>query len=167
MPRSSAARPDVGKPDKTDYRATLERLAPYLTFGILIALWEAASRSGLVSALILPPPSLILETCLLGLVGKAGVAYHIGVHALHSLTLLAAGFIAGAVLGVAGGIALGVNATLYRAINPILSFVLPIPAIAWAPVAMIWIGVGWPAVFAIVTYACAAEIIFNVTTGIR
>jgi ABC-type nitrate/sulfonate/bicarbonate transport system permease component len=103
----------------------------------------------------------------LGLLGKAGVAYNIGAHALHSLTLLAAGFIAGAVLGVAGGIALGLNATLYRAINPILSFVLPIPAIAWAPVAMIWIGVGWPAVFAIVTYACVAEIIFNVTTGIR
>jgi ABC-type nitrate/sulfonate/bicarbonate transport system permease component len=157
----------VGKPERTDYSVTLERLAPYLTFGILIASWEAASRGGLVSSLILPPPSLILETCLLGLVGKAGIAYHIGVHALHSLTLLAAGFVAGTVLGVAGGIVLGLNATLYRAVNPILSFVLPIPAIAWAPVAMIWIGVGWPAVFAIVTYACVAEIIFNVTTGIR
>ena len=154
-------------PERTGYRGTLERLAPYLTFGIIVVAWEAASRGGLVASLILPPPSQILETCVLGLFGKAGIAYNIGVHAMHSLALLAIGFVAGSVLGVAGGIALGMNATLYRAVNPILAFVLPIPAIAWAPVAMIWIGVGWPAVLAIVTYACAAEIVYNVTAGIR
>ena len=157
----------MGTPEKSRHQDRIERLAPYLTVGFLLAAWEAASRSGLVAALILPPPSLVLETCILGLFGKAGIAYHIGIHTLHSLALLTAGFVAGTVIGIAGGVALGLNSTLYRAINPLLGFVLPIPAIAWAPVAMIWIGLGWPAIFAIVTYACAAEMIFNVISGIR
>jgi len=171
MPRSSAPKHSDDLPAESGKKAgkkdTAERLAPYVVFAALLAAWEAASRGGLVSPLILPPPSLVLETCLLGLVGKAGLAYHIGMHAMHSLVLLFAGFIAGSVLGIVGGIALGLSPTLYRAINPLLGFLMPIPAIAWAPVAMIWIGLGWPAVLAIVTYACVAEMIFNITAGIR
>jgi NitT/TauT family transport system permease protein len=129
--------------------------------------WEGASRGGLVDPLILPPPSLILRTGLLGLFGAADVSYHIGRHAAQSLAVLAVGFAAGLIAGVAGGVVLGLSSTLYRIVNPILGFVLPIPAIAWAPVAMIWIGLGVPAVLAIVVYACFAEVLFNTTVGIR
>jgi NitT/TauT family transport system permease protein len=135
---------------------------------VLVALaWEGASRGGLVDPLILPPPTLILRTGLLGLFGKADVSYHIGRHAAHSFAVLAIGFAGGVMAGVAGGILLGLSPTLYRITNPILAFVLPIPAIAWAPVAMIWIGLGVPAVLAIVIYACSAEVLFNTTMGIR
>jgi NitT/TauT family transport system permease protein len=129
--------------------------------------WEGASRGALVDSLILPPPTLILKTGVLGLFGAADVSYHIGRHAAQSLVLLAIGFAAGVVGGIVGGLVVGLSPTLYRIANPILGFVLPIPAIAWAPVAMVWIGLGAPAVLAIVIYACFAEVLFNTTVGIR
>jgi NitT/TauT family transport system permease protein len=166
MPRSSGQRasPDAGR---AKLRKALERHAPWIVLAVLALAWEGASRGGLVDPLILPPPTVILRTGSLGLFGKADVSYHIGRHAAQSFGVLAVGFTAGVMTGIAGGVVLGVSSTLYRTATPILAFVLPIPAIAWAPVAMIWIGLGVPAVLTIVIYACFAEVLFNTTMGIR
>src|SRR5215467_7065737 len=167
MPRSSGPRASGKTGGTIRLRGAIERYAPWIVLGVVALAWEWTSRGGLVDPVILPPPTTILRTGLLGLIGKADVSYHIGRHAAQSFGVLAIGFAAGAMAGVGGGVVLGLSPTLYRLAYPILAFVLPIPAIAWAPVAMIWIGLGVPAVLAIVIYACFAEVLFNTTMGIR
>lgn len=144
-----------------------EALVPWFTFGGLLLAWEGVSRSGWVEPLLLPPPSRVLVTAFGSLIGVHTGGYPLLAHAAASLVLLAGGFGLGLLAGVVVGIAVGVSPLLFRALGPLLGFLLPIPAIAWAPVAMVWIGLGAPAIIAVVAFACFSEVVYSVATGVR
>ncbi|MDO9486255.1 MAG: ABC transporter permease subunit [Actinomycetota bacterium] len=61
---------------------------------------------------------------------------------LPSLTNLALGYLSGLILGVLGGIALGRIRFLRRASEPVVGFILTIPAIALLPLFLIFLGIG-------------------------
>lgn len=145
----------------------LETLIPYLIFGAILVVWEFICQIRLVNPIILPSPSRIISTLMMGAIDPKKIGYPIFIHAAHTLIHLVIGFAIGVIVGVGGGIAIGFSATLHRIVNPILSIMLPIPAISWAPIAMIWIGMGTPAILAIVSFACFSEVIYNTATGIR
>jgi len=63
-------------------------------------------------------------------------------HVIPSLTNLAIGYSAGLILGVLGGIALGRIHFLRRATEPVVGFILTIPAIALLPLFLIFLGIG-------------------------
>lgn len=144
-----------------------EAAAPWVALGAVFLVWEGVSRSGWVEPLLLPPPSRVLLTTLGSLVGVRTEGYPLLAHAVASLVLLAGGFGLGMLAGLAGGVALGVSPLLFRALSPVLGFLLPIPAIAWAPVAMVWIGLGAPAILAVVAFACFSEVVYSVASGVR
>lgn len=144
-----------------------DRLLPYAVFGGLLILWEAGSASGRLNPLLFPAPTKIASTLFLGILAPGKTFYALPVHIAHSLLLLVLGFLIGGILGVGTGIAAGLNSAVYRSLSPILGFIAPIPAIAWTPVAMVWIGTGNPTVLAIVALACFSEVIFNTITGVR
>ncbi|MGE3145998.1 MAG: ABC transporter permease, partial [Pseudorhodoplanes sp.] len=145
----------------------VERLSG-LAFGILLLLaWEGICRAGLVDKLILPAPSAIATTLVNGLMGTGQLSFPIAKHTISSLTMLAIGFPLGSLAGVALGIAIGLNDTAYRMVGPVLGMLLPVPAIAWAPIALVWFGLGAPAIVAVVTYACFSEVVYNTASGVR
>lgn len=145
----------------------LERILPYAVFGGLLVLWQIGSDTGRLNPLLFPAPSKVVIALALGVVAPAKTGYALPVHVAHSLSLLTLGFIVGGVLGLCGGIAAGLSSLVYRSLSPILGFIAPIPAIAWTPVAMVWIGTGNPTILAIVALACFSEVIFNTITGVR
>jgi taurine transport system permease protein len=148
-------------------RRPLARLLPYAVFGGLLVLWQAGSETGRLNPLLFPAPSRIVTTLVLGVVAPAKAGYAFPVHLAHSLALLSLGFTLGSVAGIGTGIAAGLSTIVYRLFSPVLGFVTPIPAIAWTPVAMVWIGIGNPTILAIVALACFSEVVFNTITGVR
>lgn len=148
-------------------KSRFESAAPIVVFSIVLIAWEFVSRAGIVNSLLLPAPTQIVRAGILGLFDADDISYNVAAHAGHSLMLLAIGFPVGVIAAILGGMALGLSTPLYRALNPILGFILPIPAIAWAPIAMIWFGLGTPAVLAVVIVSCFSEMIFNVVAGVR
>jgi ABC-type nitrate/sulfonate/bicarbonate transport system permease component len=145
----------------------IERLSAIAFPAALLIAWETACRAGLIDRLILPAPSAIMWTLVRGLLGIGQLSFPIAKHTIASLQMLAIGFVAGALLGVAFGIAIGLSKTAYRLAGPILALLLPVPAIAWTPIALVWFGLGAPAIIAIVTYACFSEIVYNTASGVR
>lgn len=146
---------------------TAERLLPYAVFGGFLLAWQVGSASGRLNPLLLPAPAKIATTLVLGTLAPGKTAYALPIHLAHSLSMLVLGFLIGGFFGIGTGIAAGLNSTVYRSLSPILGFVAPIPAIAWTPVAMVWIGTGNPTILAIVALACFSEVIFNTIAGVR
>ena len=154
-------------PSRLSPRLAPERIAALGFAVIVLVSWEAVCRAGLVDKLILPAPSAVLFTLGKGLLGVGPLSFPIAKHTAASLQLLVIGFSLGMIGGVICGIAIGLNDTAYRLLGPILGMLLPVPAIAWTPIALVWFGLGAPAIIAIVTYACFSEVVYATAGGVR
>lgn len=100
------------------------------------ALWEGVARSGLVSPLLVPPPSRVPAALLTEI--QTGNWLTI---VASSLNHYAAGLLVGSVLGIAAGVATALSPALDSFVAWIIRTLRPIPAIAWTPFAIIWFGV--------------------------
>jgi len=111
--------------------------AGWLSFLVLVGLWELACRAGLVSPFTLPAPSRVLAA-LLEMAGSGELARHL----VASLARLGLGWALGATLGVAVGLAIGIS-SLARSIGlPLVSALFPVPKIALLPLLILWLGIG-------------------------
>jgi ABC-type nitrate/sulfonate/bicarbonate transport system permease component len=129
--------------------------------GFLVA-WELAAALGLITTILLPPPTLVLQR-----LDALWLNDYLGWHLLATLRRFALSFglaaAAGFPLGVLVASVPGAFAWLYPAIN----FVRLIPSPAWAPLAILWFGLGdAPAVF-IVSIAVFFPIFLNTIRGIE
>jgi ABC-type nitrate/sulfonate/bicarbonate transport system permease component len=110
----------------------LVALAPLI---VLVIAWETASRSGIVTAFLLPPLSAVLERVWQD-AASGDLVVNLGLTLYRSLT----GF---AIAGV-GGIALGILMTRRPLVrwffDPIVSVGFPMPKIAFLPIFMLWLG---------------------------
>ena len=102
-----------------------------------LALWEAGSRTGLLSAVIFPPPTRVLarllEACASGSVLRQ-----------LSPTLLRffAGSLAGALLGTCAGLLCGFSKPSDAVLRPWIDATFPLPKIALIPLLMALLGAG-------------------------
>ena len=101
-----------------------------------LAVWEIAARMGPGSALFPPPTGAVAEAT--AKLPPATIADHV----LISLGRIAAGFAAGAALGIAIAIAAGWYRTFGNLVRPLIEFLRPIPPLAWIPLAIVWFGLG-------------------------
>jgi ABC-type nitrate/sulfonate/bicarbonate transport system permease component len=115
------------------------RLLPWLVFALLIAAWQAACGSGLLSPLFMPSPlSVVKALQQLWLDGTL-----VG-HVTASLERIVPGWIIGTAAGLAVGLAMGIFSTARAAGIPIVSALFPIPKIALLPLLILWFGIGEP-----------------------
>lgn len=123
------------------FRAPLAaRAAALIAVGTALALlllWEAAVRSGWVSATFLPPPSLVLAT-----LWRMVLTGHLLMHAGISILRVWAAFLAAAILAVPVGIAMSGFRPVGAALEPIVDFIRYLPVPALVPLSIIWFGVG-------------------------
>lgn len=111
-----------------------------ISVAALLLLWEGICRAGVVSALFLPPPTLILSS-LLDMI-KDG---EIGVSLAASLYRILMGFILGSAFGLLVGLVTGTSALADRMANPIVNALYPIPKIALLPLSSSgWASVKYP-----------------------
>jgi NitT/TauT family transport system permease protein len=108
----------------------VHRLSPWLiALALFFAAWEAVTaKFGLLPLPFFPPPQAILEVVIddRALLG-AGI--------FASFRLLATGDLLGAAVGFVTGVAIGWSRLAGYWIHPVLSFIGPLPATAWLPLA--------------------------------
>jgi NitT/TauT family transport system permease protein len=132
---------------------------PFLVIG---AIWEIVARTN-----VFPPrlfPSLETVAAAFWRLTVAGILPH---HALDTLIRLAAGFALAAIAGIAMGIAMGRSRRAEDILLPLVSIGAPIPGLAYAPLFLLWFGLGDKAVILLVAFVAAFPVIFNTWTGVK
>jgi NitT/TauT family transport system permease protein len=128
---------------------------------LLVALWEAAVRTGLLDARFFPPPSLVLST-LARLIADGTVVQHTVV----TVGRVLAGFALGTAGGLAAGLLLGTIAPLRAALEPTISALYVIPKVAILPLVMLIFGLGEASKIAIVAIATFFIVVINTTAAV-
>lgn len=123
------------------------RIAPLLAFALLIAMWEAASRSGILPALFLPAPSAVFKA-----LKDLAISGNLIAHISASLYRIGIGWSIGAIAGLAVGVSIGLF-TLARAVGIALTSALfPVPKISLLPLLILWFGIGEPSKIATIAF---------------
>jgi NitT/TauT family transport system permease protein len=139
-----------------------KRIRQLATFLVLLAIWEAAGRAGMLNPLYAPNPSRI-GTALVELFSDGRIWPHL------EATFTAA--LAGLMLGITVGILLGVVAALFpfiaELLEPVMTLLNAIPRVILAPLFVIWLGIGVESKVALSFILVAVLIFFTVFTGIR
>jgi NitT/TauT family transport system permease protein len=131
-------------------------------FAVLLAIWEAAGRVGMLNPLYMPSPTGI-AAALAELFADGRIWPHL------VATFTAA--LGGLALGIAVGILLGIVAALVRFVaellEPVMTVLNAIPRVILAPLFVIWLGIGPASKVALSFILVAVLIFFAVFTGIR
>ena len=132
---------------------------PFIVVG---AIWEIVARSGMF------PPKLFptLETIASAFVrlSVSGILPH---HAADTFMRLLCGFAIAGVIGVAIGILMGRFRRAEDVFLPLVSIAAPIPGIAYAPLFLLWFGLGNFPTILLVAFVSSFPIIFNAWTGVK
>ena len=84
-----------------------------------------------------------------------------------SLYRLALGFTAGALCGVFLGLAMGSNRFIHGYFHPIISVMMPVPGITWAPILVLILGFGDPTLVTVTFIASFFPVVYNTAAGVR
>jgi len=143
----------------TRWRIVARTAFPFLVVG---ALWETAARAGVFPQRLFPT----LESIAAAFVRLTlnGILPH---HALDTVIRLGAGFALAAIIGVVAGIAMGRSRRAEDILLPLVSIGAPIPGLAYAPLFLLWFGLGNVAAVLLVGFVSAFPIIFNTWTGVK
>jgi len=131
-----------------------------LVVGFLV--WEWVARYLIKSTLIIVPPSHVVEA-FVELLGKGELQTHVYVTGFEFV----AGFGLAAVVGIVMGIAIGVSDAIRDVLDPWLSALYATPVVAFAPLFVVWMGIGPSSKIAVAFLLAVLPIIINTSAGIR
>ena len=141
------------------WRIIARNAFPFLVVGTI---WEIVARLGVFPHKLFPPLEEVAATFVR--LTADGILPH---HVLDTLLRLGAGFALAAVVGVAIGIAMGRSRLAEDIFLPLISIGAPIPGIAYAPLFLLWFGLGNGTTVLLVGFVSAFPIIFNTWTGVK
>ena len=88
-------------------------------------------------------------------------------HVLDTVLRLLSGFFLAAVVGVTLGILMGRSRRVEDIALPLVSIGAPIPGLAYAPLFLLWFGLGNRSAVLLVAFVSAFPIVFNTWTGVK
>jgi NitT/TauT family transport system permease protein len=154
VPETTAARPEAEW-----WRNFLRGAFPFV---VVLGLWEIVAHAGLFPPRLFPPLEKVAEA--FWRLTAAGILPH---HALDTVLRLTAGFALAAIVGVTIGIAMGRSRRAEDILLPLVSIGAPIPGLAYAPLFLLWFGLGNKTAILLVGFVSAFPIIFNTWTGVK
>ncbi|WP_236797061.1 ABC transporter permease [Amycolatopsis sp. GM8] len=134
-------------------RTVLRRL---IGLAVFLVLWEAVSRSGLVKAGVLPPPTTVIGQFFRLLADPKFLTDAASTLLSWVITMLLA-----AVIAIPLGILLGGLKPLRLITGPLIEFLRPLPTVALIPLAILVLGSGAQTKIALATFASVWPILFN------
>jgi len=158
-----AERPDIAAApiaaDAGPMRRAARNAFPFIVVG---ALWEAVAHFGPFPPRLFPP----LETvaAVFARLTLNGVLPH---HAFDTLVRLTAGFALAALVGVTIGVLMGRSRRAEDIFLPVISIGAPIPGLAYAPLFLLWFGLGNVPAVLLVAFVSTFPIIYNSWTGVK
>jgi len=145
--------------EEARWRVIARTAFPFLVVG---GAWEIVAHLGIFPPRLFPPLEAVGSAFLRLTI--AGILPH---HVLDTLARLLAGFALAALAGVAIGIAMGRSRRAEDIFLPLVSIGAPIPGIAYAPLFLLWFGLGNFSTILLVGFVSAFPIIFNTWTGVK
>jgi sulfonate transport system permease protein len=134
---------------------------------VLLALWELATSTGMVSTQKVPSPATVLSTAV-HLVTTNTAAYGTlqgGMAA--SLERMAIGFSIGAAAAVVLAVAAGLSRFGENALDPPMQMLRTLPLFGLVPVFIVWFGIGQMPKVLLIALAATVPLYLNVFAGIR
>jgi NitT/TauT family transport system permease protein len=131
-------------------------------FLVVAVLWEVTAHLGVFPRKLFPPLEDVAATFVR--LTAADILPH---HVLDTLIRLALGFALAAIVGVAIGIVMGRSRRAEDIVLPLVSIGAPIPGLAYAPLFLLWFGLGNKSAVLLVGFVSAFPIIFNTWTGVK
>jgi NitT/TauT family transport system permease protein len=145
--------------DAGPFRRAARNAFPFIVVG---ALWEAVAHLGLFPARLFP--SLEAIATVFVRLTLNGVLPH---HAFDTLVRLTGGFALAALIGVTIGVLMGRSRRAEDIFLPLVSIGAPIPGLAYAPLFLLWFGLGNVSAVLLVGVVSAFPIIYNSWTGVK
>ena len=138
-----------------------ERTAALMLLALLLGAWEAAARLLGLSALVLPPPSGVLQTLWQGLASG-----YLWPHLRATATALLLGLVAGCGIGFGAGVLLTEVPVLRRLLMPYVVVSQVVPKLALMPLFIVWLGFGLAPTVLITALICFFPLLENTLTGL-
>jgi len=135
---------------------------PLLVFILLMSLWEYLVRALNVPGFILPPPSAIVKTFVLGFATGAFLP-DLAVTALEAV----GGFLIGSFLGLVLGGLIVMFPVIERIVYPYVVALQTVPKVAIAPLFVVWFGFGITSKLVVVVLVSLFPVLVNVIAGLR
>ena len=156
-----AATPEAGAGQSAaDRLRTIWRnVYPFVVVG---ALWEIVARAGIFPRRLFPTLEEIASA--FARLTVSGILPH---HALDTVIRLLSGFALAAIIGVTVGVLMGRSRRAEDIFLPLVSIGAPIPGLAYAPLFLLWFGLGNIPAVLLVGFVAAFPIIFNSWTGVK
>ena len=137
-------------------------VAPFASLTMALLVWTLVAGSGAFPETIFPGPVAVYQAA--KEMAESGVLWSdIGV----SMSRAAIGFLIGASLGVAVGLLTGRVRIIRMLLNPFMTLLRPIPAIALVPVAIVWFGIGEGSKYFVISYTVFLAVWFNTHHGME
>jgi NitT/TauT family transport system permease protein len=162
LPSPNTAAPlaeKAGAGENAPWRVVARNAFPFVVVG---GAWEIVAHLGIFPPRLFPP----IETVAAAFVHLTvtGILPH---HTFETLVRLLVGFALAGLVGVAVGIAMGRFRRAEDILLPLVSIGAPIPGIAYAPLFLLWFGLGSVSAVVLVGFVSAFPIIFNTWTGVK
>jgi NitT/TauT family transport system permease protein len=141
------------------WRAIARNVFPFLVVG---SIWEIVAWAGVFPHRLFPT----LEEVALSFMQLtvSGILPH---HAIETVIRLLSGFTLAAVFGVTIGVLMGRSRRAEDIFLPLVSICAPIPGLAYAPLFLLWFGLGNFSAVLLVGFVAAFPIVFNSWTGVK
>lgn len=139
------------------WQKALRLASPFL----LLLLWEAMSRFGLLDRRFFPPPSEVIWSAR-SMVRDGSLAAAV----LSSLRRLAIGYVSGALLGVVVGLWLGLSSWSRALFEPWLIVTYPVPKLAVYPLLVLIVGLGEAPIVLLLAIAIFYVVAINLIAGV-
>ncbi len=131
-------------------------------FAALVLGWQVVVMTGRFPAALLPGVGAVGHS-LLSLAADGSLVSATGITLLRVLE----GFAVGSVVGLIVGVGVGRSKFLGQLVMPLFSAVLPIPAVAWIPLLILWFGLGERAILVLAVLTVTVPVAINVWGGVR
>lgn len=138
---------------------TLSSSVPLL---VLFLVWEWVSRSNEDVALMLPPPSEVVNAAW-DMIRDGSLQRDI----LASLRRVAIALAFATGIGLPLGLAIGMSRWIAWFFEPVINFFRPIPPLAWIPLSILWLGVSEAQNQFIIFLGAFFPILLNTVQGVR
>jgi len=129
---------------------------------LIAVVWQTVSHLGFVPQVLTPPIEDIWQA-LVRLQTEGLLLQHVGA----TLARMLGGFAIAAVVGGVMGMTMAYWRFSERLFAPILSFLMPVPGLAWVPIFVLWFGLGNLPTVLLVAFVSTMPIASAVWTGVR
>lgn len=145
-------------------------LPPLLGIAGFLLAWQLSASLGLTR---LPGPLSLWaeertrELLLYPFYDRGGLDKGLFWQTVASLTRVAQGYLLAAGVGITTGIAIGLNRSLNRALDPLFQFLRMVAPLAWVPIALVIFQKNQPAAIFVIFITAVWPILINTAEGVR